>query len=104
MKQFAISFHEERTDWFYEIGDPRKKTRKQQIRDEFNKLEKNMKEYAYRNVSIFFPEAEWLPRKRYFHIAENYFTRMERMRLEKPDNILMMKTLRCVFNYLLFVL
>ncbi|KAL7013399.1 hypothetical protein ACKWTF_015377 [Chironomus riparius] len=94
MRKFTVISYEKRDDGLsFDENSRIKENRTQQIIEQFDKLEEEMKQHSYRNIVIMFSDASLTPRQKYLDIVGNCFTRIEKIKFVSPDNYLMMKTL-----------
>lgn len=95
MRKFTVLSYEKRDDGLsFDDNQNKQENRQQQVIEQFDKLEEEMKQHSYRNIVIMFSDAALTPKEKYLDIVENCFTRIEKIKIVKPDNCLMMKTLR----------
>ena len=95
MRKFTVLSYEKRDDGLsFDDNLSQEENRTQQIIQQFDKLEEEMKQHSYRNIVIMFSDASLTPKDKYLDIVENCFTRIEKIKIVSPDNYLMMKTLR----------
>ncbi|XP_070507641.1 uncharacterized protein [Chironomus tepperi] len=101
MRKFTILSYEKRDDGLsFDDAISKPEDRRQQIIEQFDKLEDEMKQHSYRNIVIMFSDASLIPKEKYLDIVENCFTRIEKIKIMEPDNYLMMKTLSFISSTL----
>jgi len=103
MRKFTILSFEYRDDGLTFDLDDQIEDRNQQIVQQFDKLEDEMRQHSYRNVVIFFPEISLMPKEKFLEIVENCFTRIEKIKFILPDNYVLMRTLRLVILNSIFL-
>jgi hypothetical protein len=99
MRKFTILSYEIRDDGLSfddDLSNETKEDRQQQVIQQFEKLENEMKKHSYRNVVIFFPELSSTTREKFLDIVENCFTRIEKIKFISAENCVMLRTLRFV--------
>lgn len=96
MRKFTLLSYENRDDGLSFDLDDQIEDRNQQITQQFDNLEDEMRKHSYRNVVIFFPELLLMPKEKFLEIVENCFKRIEKIKLILPDNYVLMRTLRLV--------
>ena len=95
MRKFTVLSYEKRDDGLsFDDNLSQEENRTQQIVQQFDKLEEEMKLHSYRNIVIMFSDASLTPKDKYLDIVESCFTRIEKIKIVSPDNYMMMKTLR----------